>query len=578
MTNSFIDSVTSFLIKSNAQLRADTKPHIADALRKTQTVLSDSLGLFKIVAQKDKTGKIIKVSVLPQDPAVGPEETIEFPQEKIGNKLSGERVQVVETNPKFALAKPDSNGDYIFKAGTPQSAQVNSYVTVYRTLDMYEEFIGYMIFWAFGGQKLLDLPHQKEWRNAYYSRNEQSVNFGYFYSDKLKKVVRTAESSDVVSHETGHAVLDALRPDYISTFSGKETMAFHEAFADITAMLLALTNENNLKAILAENKGDFRKESLLSRISEEFGKAKHLDDNDPANDDKIYLRTAINNFTYKDPNSLPGGKDEDKLTSEPHNFSRLFTATVYDCLEGFFKQNLAEAPDRLTALKTAGSRLGEIFACAAQRCPITKCKYKDIALAMLEVDKRLTGGKYQEVMKKIFLARKILNANDLKAKALPELKLGKSVRTKEDALNFIKRHKDALDISLPPGLKADNIYANRKGETFISYSFDKEVPVKGEGLKKYKDCVTRISGGFALAFDAQGKLTNFTQDLIDENKIRDAMNEIKDYDKSGVIADTRRKGKTGEVFNEKGELYRVVIKEPYGKSHNRILQKIPVIE
>lgn len=180
-------------------------------------------------------------------------------------------------------------------------------------------------------------------------------------------------------------------------------------------------------------------------------------------------------------------------------------------------------------------------------------------------------------MKRIFLERKILNANDLKIKDLPKLKLGKPLRTKKDALNFIKQHKDTLSISLPPCLKVDNIYANKKGETFISYSFDKEVPVKGEGLEKYKGCVTRLSGGFTLVFDAQGKLINFTQDLIDENKIKDAMNEIKGYDKSGLIADTHKKRKPG-AFNEKGELYRVVMKELYGKSPKKILQKIPVIE
>lgn len=577
MANSFIDRVTSLLNHSNTyKYQAGAKPK-TERLRKTSTMIVDSFGFFKIAAKKDKPGKLVKISVLPQDPAVGPAETIEFPQEKIGDQLKGERVQVRESNSFFKLAKPDSNGDYIFKEGTPQSAQVSSYATIYRTLDMYEELTGHRINWAFNSPKLLDLPHQKEWRNAYYSRDEESVNFGYFYSNKLKKVVRTAESADIVSHETGHAVLDALRPQYLLAFSGKETMAFHEAFGDITTMLLALRNENNLKAILAENKGDFRKENLLSRISEEFGKAKHLDDNDPKNDDKIYLRTAINNFTYKDPNSLPGGKDEDKLTSEPHNFSRLFTATVYDCLEGVFKQNLAKTSDQPSALKTTGSHLSEIFTCAVELCPSTKCKYKDVALAMLTADKRVTGGKYQEVMKKIFLERKILNSNDLKIKDLPKLKLGKPLRTKEDALNFIKQHKDTLSISLPPGLKVDNIYANKKGETFVSYSFDKEVPVKGGGLEKYKDCVTLLSGGFTLAFDAQGKLMNFTQDLIDENKIKDAMNEIKGYDKSGLIADTHKKRKP-DAFNEKGELYRVVMKELYEKSPKKILQKIPVIE
>ncbi|MFH1454468.1 MAG: hypothetical protein ABIH00_10915, partial [Armatimonadota bacterium] len=278
-----------------------------------------------------------------------------------------------------------------------------------------------------------------------------------------------------------------------------------------------------------------------------------------------------NNFTYNDPYSLPGGYPEDSLSSEPHNFSRLFTATVYDCLEDFFKQNLAKTSNQLSSLKTAASDLSKIFSYAVELSPPTRCKYKDIAIGMLKADKQITNGKYQDVMEKIFLERKILNSTDLKKKDIPDLKLNKPLKTKEDALDFIKQNKDNLNISIPLNLKTDSIYTNKNGETFISYSSVKEVPVKGDGLEKYKGCFTMISGGFTLAFDNQGKLMNFTQDLIDETKIRDAMDEIKGYDKSGLILDTHRKSGTDK-------LYRAVIKEPYGKSHKKILQKIPVIE
>lgn len=539
-----------------------------------QPITKDQVSISGSSKVKDASGENVKVSVLPQDPAVGPAETIDFPKAKIGKNLSGERVGVDDgSNPK-AIA--DTNGNYFYKVGTPQFDQVNSYTVVYRTLDMYQDLLGHKIDWAFDSPKLSVLPHKQEGKNAYYSRWEESTNFFYFNSKPLNKTVQTSESEDVVSHETGHAVLDGLRPNYMGGFGGVETGAFHEAFGDITAMLLALKDENNLKAILAENNGDFRKESLLSRLAEEFGKAIHLEDSDPKNDNKIYLRSAINNFTYQDPSTLPDGRDDNKLTSEVHNFSRLFTAAAYDVLEGMYKKNLESTPDQLTALKTAGADLSKVFARGVELSPTSKAKYKDVAQAILKADQEITGGKYQDVMKKVFADRKILSGTASAAEKLPELKLDKPLNTKEDALDFVKGSKGRLGISLPDKLKVDSLYTNKNGETFVNYSFTKEAPVKGDGLKKYKDYVTPIYGGLTLAFDSQGKLMSLTNDPVDKEKIKDAMNEIKNYEESGLIMKPRTKLDNVSVFNEEGKLYRAACIPT--KGGKKVLQKLPVVD
>ncbi len=515
--------------------------------------------------------KMVRISVLPQDPQVSPAETIEFPEEKIGKKVSGERVAVYEDKLPVAIADPD--GNYFFSVGTPQFDQVNAHTVAYRTLDMYEELMGHGIEWAFDSPRLLVLPHKQEGKNAYYARWQESVNFFYFNSRPLDKTVQTSESADVVSHETGHAVLDGLRPNYLGGFNGSETGAFHEAFGDITAMLLAMRSPANLQAILDENGGDFRNESLLSRLAEEFGKAVHLEDSDPANDGKKYLRTAINNFTYADPSTLPDGKDDDKLTSEVHNFSRLFTATFYDCLEGVYKQNLAENRDSLSALKAAGEDMGKIFGKAVDLAPTSRANYRDIALSMLKADE-LSGGRYQSVLRNVFVARKILSRTDLQRSPLPDFKLDRPPSSAEEALKLIRNYGDALE--LPPNTKVERLTANEKGETFISCSYSRQVPVSGRGLEKYGDCVTNLAGGLTLAFDAQGRLLSLAGDPVDEEKIENAMREIAGYDEAGLILRSSSRANAERLVNSRGELYRAVLVPTF--SGQKVLQKLPVID
>ncbi|MCL5774100.1 MAG: M36 family metallopeptidase, partial [Firmicutes bacterium] len=451
----------------------------------------------------------------------------------------------------------------------------NSYTVVYRTLDMYQNLLGHKIDWSFEKPQLTVFPHKQEGQNAYYSRWEESVNFFYFNSKPLNKTVQTSESEDVVSHETGHAVLDSLRPNYMGGFGGTETGAFHEAFGDITAMLLTLKDENSLKGILAENGGDFRKESMLSRLAEEFGKAIHLDDGNPADANKIYLRSAINNFTYKDPSTLPSGRDDNKLTSEVHNFSRLFTASVYDVLEGAYKQNLGNSSDQLSALKTAGDDVSKIFARSIELAPTSQGKYKDVAQAMLKADQEITGGKYQDVMKKVFTDRKIINKTDLKAEQLPDMKIDKPLSSKDEAVNFINQNKDKIGVNLPADVKVDSLYTNKNGETFVNYSFAKEVPVKGDGLDKYKDYVTSVYGGLSLAFDSQGKLMSLTNDPVDKVKIKDAMDEIKAYDQANLIMKTTKLDNVS-VQNAEGERYRAACIPT--KGGKKVIQKLPVVD
>ena len=59
--------------------------------------------------------------------------------------------------------------------------------------------------------------------------------------------VFTCRSFDIVSHETGHAVLDGLRPNWLLASAPPQTGGLHESFGDLTAIFLALSSTTRLK-------------------------------------------------------------------------------------------------------------------------------------------------------------------------------------------------------------------------------------------------------------------------------------------------------------------------------------------
>ena len=78
--------------------------------------------------------------------------------------------------------------------------------------------------------------------NAYYSPKKKALLFGYFPASISSPgrnlpggIVFTSLSNDIIAHETTHAILDGLHRRYIEP-SNPETLAFHEAFADIVSL------------------------------------------------------------------------------------------------------------------------------------------------------------------------------------------------------------------------------------------------------------------------------------------------------------------------------------------------------
>ncbi len=99
---------------------------------------------------------------------------------------------------------------------TLQFHQVNVWAVAQRALDFFESGfgLGRRIPWGFEGNRLIIVPHAGPGENAYYDRQSKSLQFYYF--DRGAERIHTCLSTDIVNHEFGHAVLDGIRPHFMS--------------------------------------------------------------------------------------------------------------------------------------------------------------------------------------------------------------------------------------------------------------------------------------------------------------------------------------------------------------------------
>ena len=200
--------------------------------------------------------------------------------------------------------------------------------------------------------------------NAYYDR--RALNF--FHGPSPSGTVYSGESPDIVCHEMGHAILDAIKPQLWGAAS-HEAAAFHESFGDMSAILSALQLQSLRIEILQDTSGHLYQSSRLSRLAEQLGTAIRAQQPDAVNPD--CLRNAVNSFTYQDPIQLPQMAPAAQLSSEPHSFSRVFTGAFFEALAGMLIAKAAN-PSYPTEqeLLAVNQEMGDILVAGARQAPV----------------------------------------------------------------------------------------------------------------------------------------------------------------------------------------------------------------
>jgi hypothetical protein len=295
-------------------------------------------------------------------------------------------------------------GGYPAESVNGQAAQV--YIVLMNALHGINEVIDQPISKWSSTDNLIVLPRAGRMLNAYYDRNTLS----YFYDQDriLGYDIYSCDSHDIVAHELGHALLDSIRPDLWNTAS-VEVAAYHEAFADIIALISLLFDDDVVRYVLNETGGDLHMDNVASRIAEQFGLTVYHN-TDSGNSG--YLRNLNNNFRYDNPIVLPDTGVDSEIAAEPHSFSRIMSGTYYDVFVMMYEVELGRGIDPVNAVKNARNIFCRYLFRSLSRIALHTRFYQSAAYAMLEVD-TYSNGMYQSAMNEIFKGRGIINGDQL---------------------------------------------------------------------------------------------------------------------------------------------------------------------
>jgi hypothetical protein len=196
---------------------------------------------------------------------------IEIPNEALAPGPSGPRVRVVDYDASNRiLYRPASYpaNDPLTVVSNPEKDRSfqarNAYAIVMRVLARFEHALGRRVRWGFPGHQLTIAPHAFQDLNAFYSREDCAIFFGYYPGET--GMVFTCLSHEVVAHETAHALVDGLRGGYLRP-SSPDQAAFHEGFADIVALFSVLSLREVVSAgldLATSGDSDYVKSSMLT--------------------------------------------------------------------------------------------------------------------------------------------------------------------------------------------------------------------------------------------------------------------------------------------------------------------------
>jgi hypothetical protein len=244
--------------------------------------------------------------------------------------------------------------------GNPQFHQQMVYAVAMKTIEHFERALGRPVLWRPRPnpkneyddkefvQRLVIRPHALRQANAFYSPQEVALLFGHFEAtarDPREQMpgsrVYTCLSHDIVAHETTHAILDGLHRRFNEP-TNVDVLAFHEAFADIVALLQHFTIPEVLEDQISRTRGNIEAESLLGSLAVQLGRAMGT---------RGALRDAIGRVEDGVWKRLePDPADLQRLLT-PHARGAVLVAAVFDAFLAIYNARIAD----LLRISTGGT-------------------------------------------------------------------------------------------------------------------------------------------------------------------------------------------------------------------------------
>jgi hypothetical protein len=359
----------------------------------------------------------VPMTVLAQDPSIvddgGPiRAAIPVPADRLARGPSGHRFRVVSaagatlpvvlrTDDPWVYAdrwSPGAQPDARALPEDPEFRAQNVYAVAAHTLALFEQQLGRPVPWH-SGLPQLDLVAQASAgkANAFYSRERNCVLFGWLPVLASRPSLYTALSYDVIAHEVSHAILDGLRPRFTQP-SLPDQLAFHEALADLVALLSVFTVPGVALRLLAPQAGRIRlpsdaagratalMASPLARLGEQVGDA---DGDGPGGPSALRWSGILEAGT---------AWQTDPAFEEPHRRAEVLVAACMQTLVTMWAGRLEPLrvdPDGVDAdrvaeegVKSAEHLLGMLLR-ALDYLPPVDLTFPDVIDAVLTADKRL---------------------------------------------------------------------------------------------------------------------------------------------------------------------------------------------
>lgn len=230
--------------------------------------------------------------------------------------------------------------------GNLQFHQQMVYAVASKTIEQFEVALGRPVLWAAGRKadnrddgvyvpRLTIRPHALNMGNAYYEPAQSALLFGSFTPDASRNAafpVYTCLSYDIVAHETTHAILDGMYSRFTEP-TNVDVLAFHEAFADIVALLQGFSLTELLAYEIGHSRGDLRSETTLGKLAIELGTAAR---------GREALRSAIGHSengewvaSLPDPALLAA-------TETPHERGAILVAAIFDALIAIYNSRTSD--------------------------------------------------------------------------------------------------------------------------------------------------------------------------------------------------------------------------------------------
>lgn len=364
-----------------------------------------------------------------------------------------------------------------FPLNTEEGQATNCNLVIANTLNYYNAISERPLnSWA-AVKTLFVSPRAGKDLNAFYDR--KSLQFFYATHPSFGTIY-TANSTDIVAHELGHAILDACRPDMWSVMS-IEVASFHEAFADIISILHILQYDLIIEKMLNEG---LKNPNIVNKLAEQFGNA--ISKIDPDRNSSC-LRCVINDFKYVKPGTLPESAPDNQLAAESHSFGRIMSGTLWD----IFVLICSSYPSTIQGIKDARDLFARYLFKSSLNAPLNAKFFESFARTMLWADVTISNRRFHDDMWKIFANRNMI---------APQVLLLLSPESPKERISFYGNNLNAKlsNYLIQPQSSSNNVL----------YDVEIEIPLQGS---YYYDNDGNL---YDIMFTSENEAISAAQDMI----------------------------------------------------------------